>query len=397
MEGVLDNAPCGFITFTDKGAIKEVNNTLAELLGYTKKELVGKKIEMLFDIAGRIFYQTHFFPLLALHGKAGEIFFKLVKKSQEHIPVLVNARRQVNDSVGENHCVIVPVLQRKKYEEELLAAKRAAEEAIEKNVRLQEMASELEESKQELDKQISRLSTLNEGLVQFGNVISHDMQEPVHKIAMLADIVSQDDGQVLSGRSQTAIKKINRATGRLQNLINSLQEFVSVEVNNKPIMACELKNIMQAAVAKTKAEANGNDMSVQIGPLPTIEGDKHHLELLFYHIIKNAVQQKQPNTQAAITVVADIIQHNSYKATKGKYKYVDFARIQIRDSGKGFKQEYNNYVFQLFKKLDPDSPGLGFGLALCKKIVEYHSGSISVKSAVNEGTTITVMLPVKWQ
>ena len=118
MDVLLDEAPCGFLIFNDEGVITQANKTLEIWLGFTSGELIGNKLESLLSIAGRIFYQTHFFPLLKLHGKAEEIFLTLRSKALDDVPVLVNATRREHNNETLNHCVLLPVYQRKKYEEE---------------------------------------------------------------------------------------------------------------------------------------------------------------------------------------------------------------------------------------------------------------------------------------
>ncbi|WP_414552217.1 diguanylate cyclase domain-containing protein [Anabaena sp. CCY 0017] len=127
---LLNTAPCGFLSFIDDGTIVMVNTTLLELLGYEADGLRGQKIESILPIASRIFYQTHFFPILKLHGKAEEIYFSLRSKQGNNIPILVNAVRRENAGSFINHCIFIPIHQRIQYEDELLQAKKVAEAAI---------------------------------------------------------------------------------------------------------------------------------------------------------------------------------------------------------------------------------------------------------------------------
>jgi sigma-B regulation protein RsbU (phosphoserine phosphatase) len=90
----------------------------------------------------------------------------------------------------------------------------------------------------------------------------------------------------------------------------------------------------------------------------------------------------------------DIIQQNSYSAIRGKYRYMDFVRITYTDNGIGFDNQYSDYIFRLFKKINTDSEGIGFGLALAKKIVEFHHGSISAQGNRGVGATFTILLPL---
>jgi anti-anti-sigma regulatory factor len=130
MDKLLNTAPCGFLAFADDGAILTVNATLLGWLGRGREDLVGRHVETILPPGGRIFYQTHFFPLLKLHGRAEEIYLSLRRADGgDDIPVLVNAARGERDGVHVNDCVFVPMRQRRRFEDEILAAKREAEAA----------------------------------------------------------------------------------------------------------------------------------------------------------------------------------------------------------------------------------------------------------------------------
>ncbi len=130
MDSLLDTAPCGFVSFTDDGTIFMVNATLLDLLGYQREELQGQHFETILPIASRIFYQTHFFPSLKMQGKLDELYFSLRSKSGIYLPMLINARRQEHAGFITNDCIFITIHKRNEYEDEILRAKKAAEEAI---------------------------------------------------------------------------------------------------------------------------------------------------------------------------------------------------------------------------------------------------------------------------
>ncbi len=396
MDDLLEDAPCGFIVFDDEGIIRRANATLADWLGLGSASLTGSRFESLLTIAGRIFYQTHFFPLITLHGKAEEIFLTLKGKDGIEVPVLVNAKRKLrHDSTPENHCVAIPVYQRKKFEQELIQAKRTAEEALQRNELLLQAQAELETSKQELDRQVRRLSLLNQDLAQFSDVISHDVQEPIRKIAMFADIIRREEDARISEVSKLSLDKIGVAGNRMRRLISSLQQFVSVDTSSSAVEPCNLNKIIRQARLKVIIDFQYQNFEIDAAALPEVEGRCEQLELLFYHLILNAVQFRKEGEPARITVVGDIVQHNSFTTIKGKYRYIDFLRIKFSDSGRGFNPEYAEYIFQLFRKGHADTPGLGFGLALCRKIVENHYGSITARGEEGKGASFILLLPLK--
>ncbi len=119
-DSILDTAPCGFISFTDDGTIRVVNATLLEMLGFERDAVVGHRFESILTVGARIFYQTHFFPLLKLRGHAEEIFMLMRAKSGEEVAALVNAVRRERDGEYVTDCILLRVLERQKYEDALL-------------------------------------------------------------------------------------------------------------------------------------------------------------------------------------------------------------------------------------------------------------------------------------
>jgi sigma-B regulation protein RsbU (phosphoserine phosphatase) len=150
LDSLLELAPCGFVSFTDDGTIRASNAHLREMLGLTRDEVTGARFESILNVGSRIFYQTHFFPLLKLHGHADEIFLLLRATSGEDVAVLCNAARRERDGEWVTDCILLRVRERQKFEDALLRAKKEAEAA---NVRLEEQALELEMSQQQLIEQ----------------------------------------------------------------------------------------------------------------------------------------------------------------------------------------------------------------------------------------------------
>ncbi len=396
MDALLEEAPCGFLVFDNQGVVTLINRTLARWLGYTVAELQGRKFESLMGIAGRIFYHTHFFPLLSIQGQAQEIFMVLHTKDKAELPVLINARREELNGLAENHCVMMPVHQRKKYEAELLQAKRALEETMAQNEQLQQATSELERSKMALDQQVTRLSQMNNDLTNFSKVISHDMQEPVRKIAMFADMLIREKDHASNPKIRYATERITSASRRMRRLTACLEEYVGIDISNDASDSCNLNTLVEAARVRAENTFAGAPIHLRLeNTLPVITGRCTQIEELLFQLIANAVQFRKAGADSTeIRITTDIIQQNLYRNLQYKYRYADFVRIVFSDDGEGFPPEYSEYIFGLFKKVHEDKGGMGFGLALCRKIVSNHLGFISAKSNVGQGATFTVLLPV---
>jgi phosphoserine phosphatase RsbU/P len=392
---LLNTAPCGFLIFSDEGNIVALNDTLLQLLHYKREALVGKKLETILSIANRIFYQTHLFPLLRLHGKAEEIFFSMLSSANEQVHVLLNAARKPYQGTVCNHCILVPIHQRKLYENELLQAKKSAEEALLKNEKLLESQQALEQHKQTLDKQVSRLTQLNRELRQFSKVISHDIQEPIRKISIFADIAISEADKRSDTVLISALEKIRASCQRMSKMVSSLEHYLSLQNAEKPTEKVDLNDVVeQARSLAVLSTGLKSEMTLDHPPLPVITAYRKQMELLFFNLIENAIKFRKADTPLKIVIECTVFQENSYKSLPDNYRYHDVVKLVITDNGKGFNTEHSNNLFQLFQKLQVDTTGIGLGLALCKKIIDNHFGEISLDSKPGEGTSFTILLPL---
>lgn len=390
----FDALPCAYVSFRDNGTITACNITLASWLGYSKDEISGKSIENIFTIATRIFYNTHFFPLIKLHAKANEIFLSLRGKDGREIPVLANAERTIEPSENVIHCVFIRVEERKKYEQELLQAKREAENALKENKHLAELSKKLEQHALDLDNQYRYQKAMNENLVQFSKIVSHDLQEPIRKIQIFVDLILKDTDTILSAKGERLFSKIDVAAAKLKTLTTSLQEYITID-DEKAYSVVDLNNIIETAKLRATNARQFSDLDTDIDIMPKIEAYHRQLELLFFHLIDNAIQFRSPARRLEIKVNHLILEENRFQISKDQYKYTEYVRITFEDNGIGFSDQYYDYVFQLFNKLENSSTGLGTGLSLVKKIVQNHAGNIRVSSQVGRGTRFEIQLPVK--
>jgi phosphoserine phosphatase RsbU/P len=388
----LDLAPAGYLCIRDDGVIVNINRTLLMWLGYSPGELEGKTIETILTISSRIFYNTHFYPLVKLHAKAEEIFLTLTSKTKSDIPVLANAERRNDDGSFLIHCIFIPVHQRKKYETEILEAKRKAEDALKQNKQLQELTTSLENKTLELDRHYQRLFALNQNLLQFSKVISHDLQEPLRKIELFSNMIMEDG--TISPRINEVANKIRLATERLRVLTKGLQEYVIVDAEKNHVDV-DLNEVVQSALARAKENRKFDDFDMNMTTLPVIVGYRSQLELLFFHLFDNSIQFRQPERKLEISLDSVFLDENVYKVSKDKYLFTEHVRLVYSDNASGFDGEYNDYVFQLLSKINPETGGLGIGLPLIKKIVENHSGTITAESKKGQGTKFVFILPLR--
>ncbi|HYE56001.1 MAG TPA: ATP-binding protein [Chitinophagaceae bacterium] len=390
IEQLFDNAPCGYFSFFDDRSIFLTNETFCSLTGYTKEELAGKDVETVFTIATRIFFQTHFFPMLKMHGQAEEIFITLLAKDKQHLPVLLNAKRLAWQERQLTSCAFIVVPNRKKFEDELVAARKAAETALRENSELVKARTELEQYAAELDKQMQLVNNQNLELKQFSHVVTHNLKEPLRKIILYADRLHSEQ-PVHAGEKDIA--RIHKAAFQLKNVVDALQQYVWLTESAPAFSAVNLSDTLQAVLEQLRGERPELPLEIQSNHLPEIEGEAGQLQLLLYHLLHNAAKFKKGDI-ARVKITGTVVKRNTYREMENKYRYEDFLRLEIRDEGIGFDPAHKHSLFRLFQKLQYGE-GRGIGLALCRIIVNNHHGSIEADGELNKFAVFTVWLPMK--
>ncbi|CCH02099.1 multi-sensor signal transduction histidine kinase [Fibrella aestuarina BUZ 2] len=382
--------PCGVLVLTHDLHIESVNPYVSNLLGYDADELPGRRLDTLLTMPSRVYLQTHIYPQVNLNGQVSELYLTLQTRQRTQVPVLLNALRRAE---ADQVCYVftfMPVFQRRQYEQELLAAKKAAEDELLRNERLLEAQQALQQQQVELDRQVSQLRQRNDELEQFGKIISHDLQEPLRKISVFTDLLRKESADHLPAMAQTALKTLERASRRLRSLIHELQLYFTLTNEIANLAPIDLSALM----ASVCAEYANAPATFAVKPLPSVWGNEVEITTLFRHLIDNAVKFRQPNVPLLVRVSGSVVGHNSFRSLPNKYNYVNFARIVVSDNGVGFDNNQREGVFQLLKKLQANTPGIGLGLAMARKIAERHGGQITAESTVGEGTKVTVLLPI---
>lgn len=355
MDDLMDNAPCGFLIFTDDGTIRASNTTLGHLLGYSREELHALYIEKIFSVAGRIFYQTHFFPLLKLHSKVEEIYLDLRSKTGENIPVLVNAaRRDDGSGVFFNQCVFVAIRRRNRFEEEILQAKRQAEAAT--------------RAKDE-----------------FLSMVSHEIRTPLNAILGWSQML--ESGKLGDDKTQRAIEAIGRSARAQSQVIEDILDYARISTGKLKIEVgrVNIAEVVEAALEIVTPAANAKNIRLQsvLDSSSYVSGDFARLQQVFWNLLQNSVKF----TTKGGRILVKIERVNSS------------VEISFNDNGIGISSDYLPFVFERFEQGDKNKNkrqgGLGLGLAIVRHIVELHGGTIRAES-VGEGcgATFTVRLPV---
>jgi phosphoserine phosphatase RsbU/P len=394
MQDMLLKAPSGALSFTEKGMIINANPYACTLLEYTNDELAGMDIERLLTLPGRIFYQTHFYPLIKLHGHVEEIFLTLQSKNKKDIPVIINgiASGSSTDNDLVFTCSFLPVFNRRKYEDEILQARHTAEKELKKNEALEIVKRELEAQTKELDRQLSALKFNNKELVQIANIISHDLQEPLRKLLLYSWELGKDNLDELFIKN--ALSVIHKSSKRTRDLLNALQDYLALAVSDALPALVDLQEVFETEVRQVREMYPHIVPAIHGDNLPVIMGIDAQLHTFFNQLLKNAFQFGSRESSLQLHIQAVIVKDNIFNSIQDKYEYADYLQVSFSDEGAGFDPKFNEYIFGVLKRLDPSTPNVGFGLAFCKRIMENHHGKIKAHGTIGKGATFTIMLPV---
>ena len=386
----LDKAPCIYIAAKDDGTIIDVNETTCNTLGYSKADLLALKLEAIFTLATRIFQQTHLFPLLKMQATAAELFITLQTKNNEHVPVLLNAERKIIHDAAFNIYIGIVVLNRKKFEDELVAAKKAAESALNENSALMQAKQDLLAHAEQLDLQMQLVNKQNEELKQFNRVVTHDLQEPLRKLSVFSNMLQEKkEGE----KDEIIIQKILDVSSRMRSIVSGLQQYVWLTETKRKLDEIHLDKILLVTLQQLKKIYPGVEVNIHCDGLIPIHADHDQVSLLFYHLLSNSIRFRKEENKVHVFISAVISSRNKFETLRGRYQYTDHLKLKVRDDGIGFDPQYSEQVFELFKRLNHKS-GHGIGLSLCKKVMDNHNGKISINSKEGEGTTVTMIFPL---
>ncbi len=239
-----------------------------------------------------------------------------------------------------------------------------------------------------LDEQTLELRRSNAELEQFAYVASHDLQEPLRKVASFCQLLEKRYGDQLDERGTEYIAFAVDGAKRMQVLINDLLTFSRVGRLNATYSDVHLDDTLDAAVENlsTAIEESGAEV-VRTGPLPEVFGDPTLLTMLWQNLIGNAIKFSPPDVRPRIVI----------DCQPGPGQPPELWSFRVSDNGIGISEEFVDKVFVIFQRLHAREVygGTGIGLALCKKIVEHHGGTIWIDTSQTAGTLFRFTLPVK--
>jgi light-regulated signal transduction histidine kinase (bacteriophytochrome) len=258
---------------------------------------------------------------------------------------------------------------------------------------------QLEESERELQKRVwertQELENKNRELEQFTYAASHDMQEPLRKVATFSNYLLDKHAAQLDEKGQSYLKKIDASAKRMKTIIDDLLHYSYQTRESLQFMPTDLNEVIENIKSDLDLVMDQKGAVIDIDPLPTVFAVPNQMHQLFYNLINNGLKFSRPDLQPQIRVQAPEITDAIFKILKNPDPAKSYILITVTDNGIGFAQEHAEQIFSLFKRLHGRSEyeGTGIGLALCKKIADIHGGYIWAESTPGEGATFNVLLP----
>lgn len=300
-------------------------------------------------------------------------------------PDLLRAKVSVFvDIYKKNHRLIAQ-------EQKLVAANKNLENEINERKASEQHAKELN---RQLLENISLLEAANKDLDRFAFMASHDLQEPLRKIRTFSDRLYFKYKDVLDQEGKTNITRIQKASERMQLLINDILTFSKVSVEDGMFMQSDLSKLISEVLGDMEDEIREKNAKISVKQLPSMYVNPGLIRPLFHNLISNALKYSKKNVDPIVNIHSEV--SPAPGGNGGSEAYSKYCRIFIEDNGIGFDQKYSEQIFGMFKRLhlSTEFEGTGIGLALCKKIVEKHHGYISARSKINEGSTFIISLPL---
>jgi signal transduction histidine kinase len=435
VDDLLNTAPCGFLSFGDDGVVKLANATLLQMLGQEKQQVVGHHLDQLFTVGSRIFYQTHWFPLLRLHGRADEIFLMFKAVDGSDIGCLVNAVRRGHGALAQYDCIIVRVREREKYEGELLRARRTAEQALAEveargreleyaNHLLEAQAAELEMQQQQLQEQAMELSARSEKLEHmnaellarsheaevlrraaeeasaakstFLAVMSHELRTPLNAVLGYAQLIALGVRGPVNEDQVELLSRIERSGHHLLRLINEVLNLARIESG---VVEYTLSNLdVRTVLADTIRMVEPQVAQKRITVIRDLESGLHahadaeKTEQILLNLLGNAAKftpeggriELSASTGSAASSISNLVAS-------------DCVVISVADTGPGIPDDMQERVFEPFVQVDASrtrkAEGSGLGLAISRNLARGMGGDIILRSAAGMGSTFYLVLP----
>ena len=348
----------GALSISRKGLILYCNEYFSKLVGIPSEKIIGNYLSEYFVSPAQF---VSIIEALRYGITTHEILFK--SENEKKIFPAYIALTDLEPAVEAIGIVITDLTEKKKHEEALIRHQA------------------------ELEEKINELNKTNRNLEEFIHVISHDLKEPLRKIVMNT---SRIDDSYFKESDARAVSVMKLSALRLNSLVDDLVQYSSHTAQEERT-EINLQTVISEVIEDFEIVISDKKAIIKTGKLPVIKASRVQMRQLFSNLISNAIKYSRTNTAPII----EIFQEENLDAEKPNQN-AKFVKVQIKDNGIGMEENHLLKIFVIFQRLHArnEYSGNGIGLAICKKIMENHSGNITVESTLNEGTTFNLYFPI---
>ncbi len=220
----------------------------------------------------------------------------------------------------------------------------------------------------------------NQELNQFAYVVAHDLQEPVRLMSSYVDLLKMHSEKKLDEDAQSFLGFIKQGSLQALVLIQDLLSYGTVSGGGRALELIDFETILKEVLAEIRILIEESSAEITQEALPALMADRIQIIRLFQNLMTNAIKYRAKRPLKI---------HISARKEKNRWLF------SVRDNGIGIDPEHNEWIFEIFKRLHSKTeyPGTGIGLAICKKIVQWHSGEIWTESKPGKGSTFFFSLP----
>jgi signal transduction histidine kinase len=242
--------------------------------------------------------------------------------------------------------------------------------------------AERKKAEEKLKQKTTELESSNEELEHFASGASHDLQEPLLKILAFGDLL-KNHASSLDEKGLSYVERMQQAGLHMRRLIDDLLQFSKAAKFKKTYETVDLNDVVKEVLSNLEVKIRESKATFEVGNLPALRADSMQMHQLFQNLISNALKFREKEKTPLVKIFSRDLNNGS-------------TEISVEDNGIGFEERYLDQIFEPFERLHSRSEyeGTGMGLALCKKIVERHGGTITAKSDPAKGSAFVVTLPL---
>ena len=355
LDPLLDSAPVGFLSIDRSGIVRIANATLARLVDRERDAIEHQHIDRLLPAAGRIFFSTHLFPMLRLHGHAEELYVPLLSSDGTEIPVMVNGVSRTDEGEARYDLVLMPMRERSRLEDELIAARNTAQEAAAAKDR-------------------------------FLSIVSHELRTPIAGVSGFVELLLRERVGPLNEKQRGYAGRIRDSAAYQVRLIEDILEFAALVGERRALepLVVPVEDIVSRAESILAIRAAEEGHAIERTPIPapgSVLADSSAAQQILLNLGVNAIKFSAQGTNISLAAASE----------GGR------VRISIRDRGPGIDPAAVERIFEPFVQLPgvetSGHRGVGLGLSISRDLARAMGGDIRVASALGEGSTFTLELP----